>query len=67
MSGYLTATPSLHAHSEQHEDNEVNRATDADTQICYLAIPNFEVRATYSRLIRRWLTKTVAQPGMVPS
>ena len=57
MSGYLTVIPSEYAHSEQNQNNHVSRPTDADTQICYLAIPNFEVRATYSRLIRRWLTK----------
>ncbi len=49
MGGYLTVTHS----------NEVagNMTVDAATQLCSLVIPNYEVRATYSQPIRRWLTK----------
>lgn len=52
MAGYLTASRRGEA-----EEQVNGLGGDADIQRCYLEIPNHEVRATHSRLIRCWLSK----------
>ncbi len=57
MGGYLTAKRSKKLASNATINSNRVAEIDAATQLCTLEIPNYEVRATYTQLVRRWLSK----------